>query len=599
MGGMRSFRLTRSARVALGLGAAWLTLAISIPIATAASAPYTVVGFDDRLETVPPGGGEPTLVTDQYGNEGIVFGPTDVYAFAVDAAPVGLARSGPNVIARCIIAPDGCAGPITWRFLEPQGWVEAWVGMASGHVDIDVLLSAFDDHDVVAAEARVTIPASTGPTPAMIPIWAESGSGATIHRVEVTTTTDRIDGLILDDVAFAQIAPGPDLALMDLRGTTSGTTIDVTGAVANVGVVPVPAFALRIDGPAGSADVPMAALDPGQSAPFEAAADIPAGFVDPFAHLAITAGSDLLDRELNPADNTRTIDVAVPLVATEAPPEPSGTPAPPAPTIAPTVEPSAGSGPPAGSTDLLPVAVGVGALVALAVGGLAWWRSLGARATRPVTDDSTVSIEVDGGHVTATLESEHVTITADDGGQVSIRFQDGEPPSSCPPLTLRNVLNPQCWYAKRELLVEPAGGQVEELRIVVTDRAGAATDSVVSADLLRQILEPGDPKTREARTAAIVRELASVAANLVDSVAGPSRLRVVARVAFLKVPGKVTVYRCAASGQTGMFRPVRSIDHVFGISRPRLLDEIAATTAGDAISGSIQRSIAALRGRRT
>ena len=594
---MRRHRLVRLSPLAFALVGLFGPLGAS-PV-VAASGAYSLVTFDDRIKSVPPGDGDPARVSNQYRDDlGIEFHEDAVYAFGA-AGDGGLARSGPNALA-CFDGIDRCPTAVGWGFDAPQGWIEAWVGFGVAHpgVEIPIMIIGFDARDQRVAESRTTIPASDNPSPVSVPVWAATNGDPTIVRVEITRPGAGIGGVIVDDVAFAKGTPPPDLALLGPSATLNNGSIAVAGLITNVGPVPVPAFTATIDGPSGVTSVPIGGLDPGQSSPLAATVDLPVGFSEPFAHIGVVVGGDLPVADENPSDNMFNQDVLLPVpasspVSTEPPAAP--------PTIAPSTPAPAQPGSPAQSTNLFPILLVVAAVAGIGVAAKVLWprpRPLAVPQSAALHGEATtengvkVTIDVDGEQATATVEFDDVTVTVDGSGPSSIKVQDGPPPKSCQPLRFGNLADRRCWYAQRQVTVARADGRVRGLTIVVERGPEVGATEPVPDALTQRILQLDTAKDRQAATAAALRDLTELASNVVGSMDGASRLIVLGRVAWLKVPAQITLHACLGTGAEGAFKKLSPIQHTWDVMHNRKL-AAGPVRAGEEPGDSIRDVIAA------
>ena len=592
-------RRVRQAIILAGLlGALGASPVVAVP------GTYSLVTFDDRITSVPPGDGDPARVSNQYRDDfGIEFHEDTVFAFGAPADG-GLARSGPNALA-CFDGIDRCAPAVGWSFDTPQGWIEAWVGFGVAHPDVDIpiVITGLDATGQTVAESHATIPASDGPSPVSVPVWAATNGDPTIVRAWITRPDGSIGGVIVDDVAFAKITPPPDLALLGPSAMLNNGSIAVAGLITNVGPVPVPPFTAEIDGPSGVTPVPIGGLDPGQSSPLAATMDLPSGFSDPFAHIGVVIGGDLPVADANPLDNVFSQDVVLQVpVSPRVPSVPPGEPSAAAPTIAPfTPAPSGQPSPPAPSTDpfpiLLVVAAGAGAVVVARVlrpnpRPPAVPQSAALHGEATTENGVKVKIDVDGEEATATIEFEDVTVTVDGSGPSSLKVQDGPPPKSCQPLRFGSLGDRRCWYAQRQVMVAQADGRVRALTIVVERGPAIGATEPVPDALTRRILQLDTAQDRQAATAAALRDLTELASNVAGSVDDATRLIVRGRVAWLNVPAQITLYACLGTGAQGAFKKLPLLQHTWDVMQNRDL-ATGPVQAGEEPGDSIRVVIAA------
>jgi hypothetical protein len=175
--------------------------------------------------------------------------------------------------------------------------------------------------------------------------------------------------------------------------------------------------------------------------------------------------------------------------------------------------------------------------------------------------------------------------------RLSLKIEDHGPPERCTPAGLGQLGNPSCWYAQRQLLVEPDDGRIKAVSIRALAGKELRATVVVPDEIVSRIGASAGSTSqaaRDARNRAAVA-IADLATDLVRDAGAVDRIDVKARVGWIKTPLRVTVYRCASDGG-GTFKELTHVPVPAGLDRSIPLGDIDIGGAQD-VPGQMRASM--------
>jgi hypothetical protein len=561
----------------------------------AASGDYTLVDFD-QIQTVPAGEGGGTPITDQFA-PGMNFRPPGTgYAYAYGGPPDGIARSAPNAIEACSQSVDSCSPTFRMEFKPYVAWFEGWLGYRGSHPDVTVTATAFDEGNNAIVSMNALIPASDASQPVAIPIIVSTADAPRIRFVELSPDSNQGGAVVVDDIAYSERIQPADLAMGNLVGSVSTDRIDLQGLVSNVGLGAAGPTSVRLFLADAFRDVPVADLAPGSSLPIQASFAIPDALRGQTIPVRAIVDPDSTSGDPERGNNEAAVDVFAPAAQT-APPTPipsvgpsataTGTQAP---TPAPTPS-DQGGGPVdmSSSDDSAALVGGAVVIVVVIVGGVAWQMGRGG-GPAPGGAPVRYIVNIDGSDATLTVTNDTATVEISKD-HVSLKIEDHAPPDHCTPAGLGQLGNPSCWYARRQLLVEPDDGKIKAVSIRALAGKELRATVVVPDVIVSRIAASASstsPAAHDARNRAAVA-IADLATDLVRDTGAVDGIEVKARVGWIKTPLRLTVYRCVSDGG-GTFKELTHVPVPAGIARSVALGSIDISGAQD-VPGQMRASM--------
>ena len=506
-----------------------LTLSL-VAVSRAATAVPTVIDFEGLADGTP--------ITDQYAVDGVVI--ENLVARDYTAEP-GFAHSGTGGAVVLPSAEFCTTANVVLRFPKPVTRLKVWFGLPERlSAPGQLILTAFGADQTVVGE--VSSPLGQGEGPRAIDAALELLDPLEpVARAQIATKGDiPICDLAFDDLEFDGLGTPADLAIDGAIPSVGSNTVTFAVTVINRGGTSSAPTTVQATSPGwDAATAPVGQIEPGASTLVSLVLAIPSGLAGSTTPFEISADPVAAGDE-NPANNSLSTDLFVPLQVTSLPP-------PTAVTQAPTPVATTGPTAPAAGADPGPLVAIIAGVLLLAAGGAAFVarrRGKGETTARLTRSEATLSVKEDGRSVTLTI----------DGDGIELEAHDREPPERCAAGQ---------FYCEREALFERPRRRVST--IAVASERPRRTPTDLGSELAERATalaravghDPNGMPTQRA-LAAFASDVAFHAAEQVPPDFG-GEILILATVLGPSVQATFRAYRCAAIGsdeQDGAFEEV-------------------------------------------